>query len=346
MAPEDWTPTSTPASPDEYAYEHARPKDTERSLPILTMRHIRAAAPRLPFYGLAVGLSALALVLMVLLRPLMEESVFFLFLAAVAVSAIYGGLGPGLMATTLSALATNYFFLEPYYELLSGREETLRLAIFLATGVMVSWLADGHKRAEELLHQRNEDLRREVAQRKTLEERLVYRASHDYLTDLHNQASFYEHLSRASEGARRRGSKVAVMFVDLDDFKLVNDSLGHQQGDKVLRAVAERLTESLRGSDLAARMGGDEFAVLLEDVTDASAALKVAERFQELLCVPYDASEGHRIYTSASIGIAVGAEEPPQELVRAADEASYQAKRMGKARCVVFAPGPTTGVVP
>jgi diguanylate cyclase (GGDEF)-like protein len=300
----------------------------------------------LPFYGLAVGLSALALVLMLLLRPLMEHSVFILFLVAVAVSALYGGLGPGLMATTLSALASNYFFLRPYYELLSGREDTLRLVIFLAAGVMVSWLADGRKRAEEHLRQRHEDLEGEVAQRKALEVRLVYRATHDYLTDLHNQASFYEHLSRALPRARRRGSKIAVMFVDLDDFKLVNDSLGHQEGDKVLRAVAESLKESLRESDLAARIGGDEFVVLLEDVTDASTALKVAERFQERLRVPFDASEGHRMYTSASIGIAVGAGERPQELVRAADEATYRAKRMGKARSVVFVPDPITGVVP
>jgi diguanylate cyclase (GGDEF)-like protein len=316
-------------------------------LPTL-MRRIRSAVPRLPWYGLAVGLSALALVLMLLLRPLMEHSVFFLFLAAVAVSALYGGLGPGLMATTLSALVSNYFFLSPYGSaLFSGPEGALRVAIFLATGAMVSWLADGRKQAEDHLRERYEDLKRWAAQRKVLEERLVYRATHDCLTDLHSQESFYEHLSRASEGARRRGSKVAVMFVDLDDFKLVNDSLGHQQGDKVLRAVAERLRESLRGSDLAARIGGDEFVVLLEDVTDASTALKVAERFQEKLRLPFDASEeGHQMYTSASIGIAVGAKEGPQELVRAADEATYQAKRMGKARSVVFAPDPTTGGAP
>jgi diguanylate cyclase (GGDEF)-like protein len=347
MAPEDLTPISTPALPDEYAYEHTRRKDTERSLPTLIMGRIRAAAPRLPWYGLAVGLSVLALVLMLLFRPLMEHSVFFLFLAAVAVSAIYGGLGPGLMATTLSALASNYFFLRPYGELFSGPEGALRLTIFLATGLIISWLADGRKRAEEHLRQRNEDLEREAAQRKALEKRLAYRATHDYLTDLHNQASFYEHLSRALSLARRRASKVAVMFVDLDDFKLVNDSLDHQEGDRVLRAVAERLRESLRGSDLAARIGGDEFAVLLEDVTDASRAHKVAERFQERLRVPFEAGEeGHMMYTSASIGIAVGAEEGPQELLRAADEASYQAKRTGKARSVIFAPGATRGGTP
>jgi predicted signal transduction protein with EAL and GGDEF domain len=136
------------------------------------------------------------------------------------------------MATTLSTLASNYFFLRLYGELFSEPEEALRLTIFLATGVMVSWLADGRKRAEDHLRQSNEDLEREVAQRKALEKRLVYRASHDYLTELHNQASFYEQLSRALSLARRRASKVAVMFVDLDDFKLLNDSLGHQEGDR------------------------------------------------------------------------------------------------------------------
>ena len=125
-----------------------------------------------------------------------------------------------------------------------------------------------------------------------MEQRLEYRATHDHLTDLHNQASFYEHLSRALARARRRGSKVAVLFVDLDDFKLVNDALGHQEGYGVLREVAERLRESLRETDLPARFGGDEFLVLLEDLTDTSEALKVAERFQQRLRVPFEVEGG------------------------------------------------------
>ena len=182
-----------------------------------------------------------------------------------------------------------------------------------------------------------------MAKRKALEEQLEHRASHDYLTDLHNQASFYEHLGRALSRARRQGSKVAVLFIDLDDFKLINDSLGHQEGDRLLREVAERLKGCLRGADLAARIGGDEFSVVLEDVADASRAVRVAERFQEQLRVPFDVHDGYRMYTSASIGIAVGAQGQPQELVRAADLATYQAKRMGKARSVVFDPNTTTG---
>jgi diguanylate cyclase (GGDEF)-like protein len=321
---------------------HARPRDTEGAPQTLT-RRLRSAVPGLPWYGLAVGLSALALVLMVLSWPLMQPSIFFLFLAAVTISALYGGLGPGLTATVLSALASNYFSLKPYSELFGKPEEVLRLAVFLAAGVMVSWLADGRKRAEERLRERNEYLEMWAAQRKELEARLVHEATHDHLTDLHNQASFYEHLSGALSRARRRGSEVAVLFIDLDDFKPINDSFGHQEGNRVLRKVAEHLRESLRESDVAARFGGDEFVVLLEDVKDASEALLVAERFQERLRVPFEVEGGRRACTTASIGIAVGSRERPQRLVRKADEASYLAKRRGKARSLVFESDSTTG---
>jgi diguanylate cyclase (GGDEF)-like protein len=281
--------------------------------------------------------------LMLLSWPLMESSVFFLFLTAVAVSAIYGGIGPGLTATVLSALASDYFFLEPYFALLSRTDQAVRLVVFLATGVIVSWLAEGRKRAEGRLRERNEDLKQLAANRRALEEELKRRAFHDHLTDLYNQRSFYEHLGQALSRARRQSSKVAVLFIDLDDFKLVNDSLGHLEGDRVLREVAKRLKGCLREADIAARIGGDEFVVLLEDVTDASRALRVGERLQEQLRVPFDIYDSYRMYTSASIGIAVGAEEQPQELVHAADLATYQAKRMGRARSVLFDPDSTAG---
>ena len=309
-------------------------------------RLLHSTYPRLPWYGLAVGLSALALLMMLLSWPLMEPSVFFLFLAAVTISALYGGLGPGLAATALSALASNFFFLKPQFALFGSPEGALRLAIFLSTGVIVSWLADGRKRAEERLQERNEYLELQAVQRKELERRLVHKATHDHLTDLLNQASFYEHLSGALSRAKRRGSEVAVMFADLDDFKPINDSLGHQAGDGVLREVAERLKSCLREADVPAPYGGDEFVVLLEDVANPSEALKVAERYQEKLRVPFEVEGGNLMYTSASIGIAIGSHEGPEALVRAADEASYRAKREGKARSVVFAQEPTTGGAP
>jgi diguanylate cyclase (GGDEF)-like protein len=285
-----------------------------------------------------VALGVAALVLMMLFRPLMEHSVFFLFLAAVAISALYGGLGPGLVATVLSTAACEYFFVPPDYVPLSGPEGILRLTIFVSTGVMVSWFAEGHRRANIRLREHNEDLERWVAQRKAFEEQLKHEASHDHLTGLHNQASFYEHLSGALSRARRQERMVALLFIDLDDFKLVNDSLGHQEGDRVLREVAELLKGCLREGEMAARLGGDEFVVVLEDVAEASAAVRVAERFHEQLGVPVDVHDRYRLCASASIGIALGAQERPQQLVHAADVAMYEAKGMGKGSIAIFDP--------
>jgi len=184
----------------------------------------------------------------------------------------------------------------------------------------------------------NEELRRHIVERRALERRLEHRASHDDLTGLHNRAAFYEHLPRALARARHRGSKVALLCIDLNDFKLVNDSFGHQEGDGVLREAAQRLKGCLRTSEMAARIGGDEFAAVLEDVADADAAVRMAERFHERLRAPFHTADRHRVYTSASIGIALGARERPRELVRAADLAAYEAKRRGKGRSAVYDP--------
>ncbi len=166
---------------------------------------------------------------------------------------------------------------------------------------------------------------------------MEYKASHDDLTDLLNQATFYESLERALARARRQGSKVALLFLDLDDFKLINDSLGHQVGDRVLAEVAKRLKACMRESDTAARLGGDEFVVLLEDISGAGEAVGVAKRFLTHMRAPLDV-RGHRMFATASIGIAVGVEEQPEELLRAADQAMYQAKNTGKAYNVVSEP--------
>ena len=204
------------------------------------------------------------------------------------------------------------------------------------------------KRAEEKLDRRvaertaalaaaNEELRRQIAERRTLESRLEHQATHDRLTDLPNQASFHENLGRALARARRRRGKVALLFLDLDGFKGVNDALGHQVGDRVLAAVAERLKGCLREADTAARLGGDEFAALLEDVSDASEAVAITERFLTHTGIPLNI-RGHWLYTRASVGIAVGSEERPEELLRAADLAMYRAKGTGKAYSVASGP--------
>jgi diguanylate cyclase (GGDEF)-like protein len=169
-------------------------------------------------------------------------------------------------------------------------------------------------------------------------ERLQHGALHDALTGLPNRTLFLDRLEQSLRRARRRGpgSGAAVLFLDLDRFKLVNDSLGHHAGDQLLQAVALRLDAALRPGDTVARMGGDEFTVLLEDVNDAREATVVAERVLSTLAAPITVA-GRELFVSGSIGIALGDPDvDPDELIRDADVAMYRAKAGGKARHSVF----------
>jgi diguanylate cyclase (GGDEF)-like protein/PAS domain S-box-containing protein len=166
------------------------------------------------------------------------------------------------------------------------------------------------------------------------EERLAYRAFHDPLTKLANRALFLNRLEHAQARAKRQKGKLAVLFMDLDNFKVINDSLGHSIGDRLLIAVAERLRTCIRPQDTGARLGGDEFVALLEDLADAGAAIRVAERIMEELREPFDI-DGYRMHTSASIGIALDAASGG-DLLRAADTAMYRAKDNGKGRYEMF----------
>ncbi|MGD0082390.1 MAG: EAL domain-containing protein [Acidimicrobiales bacterium] len=179
---------------------------------------------------------------------------------------------------------------------------------------------------------------RDVSERKGLEEELKHQAFHDALSGLANRALFRDRLEHASARAARSLTSLAVLFLDLDDFKLVNDSLGHAAGDEMLVAVAGRLLGSLRAADTAARFGGDEFAVLLED-TGPEAACRLAERIIDELRVPLTIAD-REVQVRASIGIALspaGAEDPA-ELLQAADVAMYAAKGRGKGRYEVYQP--------
>jgi diguanylate cyclase (GGDEF)-like protein len=166
---------------------------------------------------------------------------------------------------------------------------------------------------------------------------LSRRALHDELTDLPNRALFWEHLSHRLKVVDRRTTGFAVLFLDVDDFKVINDTLGHAAGDQLLVDVASRLRAELRAGDTAARMGGDEFVVLFDDVATQAAALAVAERLNEALRVPYEIGTDRRIAT-ASIGVAVGSGdlETADDVVAAADAAMYDAKRHGGGRCVLY----------
>jgi diguanylate cyclase (GGDEF)-like protein/PAS domain S-box-containing protein len=178
---------------------------------------------------------------------------------------------------------------------------------------------------------------RDVTERKKLEQELRHQAFHDSLTDLANRALFENRLAHALEGLRRREGGLAVVFIDLDDFKTVNDSLGHTAGDELLRAVGERLRYNLRGADTAARLGGDEFGVLLDGATTADAATEASSRLIAALEPPFTI-DGRHLNISASLGIALATSgrETMQELMRNADLAMYEAKRRGGAQARVF----------
>jgi diguanylate cyclase (GGDEF)-like protein/PAS domain S-box-containing protein len=178
----------------------------------------------------------------------------------------------------------------------------------------------------------------DITDRKRAEERLVYDALHDALTGLPNRALFLDRLNFAFRRSKRSlDNRFAVLYLDFDRFKLVNDSLGHIVGDKLLIEVSRRLAAILRESDTIARLSGDEFAVLLEDITDTDEAVEIAERLQKEASLAVNL-EGQEIFTSVSIGIAVSSSEyeQPEHLLRDADTALYQAKRFGRARCEIF----------
>jgi len=180
----------------------------------------------------------------------------------------------------------------------------------------------------------------EVTERKLAEEQLRHAALHDGLTGLPNRALFSEILERAFKRRRREPSYgFAVLFLDLDRFKLVNDSLGHLAGDRVLEAVGRRLRSSLRSGDAVARLAGDEFTVFLDRVTTVESALQIAERIQDGLRAPLEV-EGQEVVLTAGIGIVLsdGRYEVAEEILRDADIAMYRTKEDGGGTCRVFDP--------
>jgi diguanylate cyclase (GGDEF)-like protein/PAS domain S-box-containing protein len=180
---------------------------------------------------------------------------------------------------------------------------------------------------------------RDITERKALEKQLHHQAFHDPLTGLPNRALFMDRLEHAITRANRRGSKVAVLFMDLDNFKVINDSLRHKAGDQLLVAVAERLQAGLRPEDTAARLGGDEFTILVEDIANVGEVVQIAERIANRLQPPF-ALEEQEVFVSASTGIVLNSasQEQPADLLRHADLAMYRAKHRGKARYEVFEP--------
>ncbi len=179
---------------------------------------------------------------------------------------------------------------------------------------------------------------RDVTERHTLEEELRRQAFQDPLTGLANRALFNDRLSHALAHGQRKASSIAVLFIDLDDFKTVNDTLGHHAGDRLLEVVAERICGCLRATDTAARLGGDEFAILLEGIGEPDEVPQIASRILDSISAPTDI-QGNALSVTASCGIAVGdGSESASELLRRADIAMYRTKTSGKGTAESYEP--------
>ncbi len=199
------------------------------------------------------------------------------------------------------------------------------LALSLSLGFLIYVLATSRSRALELVDERTRELH--------------HQALHDPLTDLPNRALILDRIDQMLARSRREHTPVAVFFLDLDNFKDVNDTLGHGVGDRLLAAVAARLTSAIRQEDTVGRLGGDEFVVLAEGASLAAGAEMVAERILDVLATPFEiAGIEPPLSVTASIGIAEGRRATSDELLRDADIALYQAKAAGKKCAVVFAP--------
>jgi diguanylate cyclase (GGDEF)-like protein len=178
----------------------------------------------------------------------------------------------------------------------------------------------------------------DITDKRVAEEKLQHEATHDVLTGLPNRSYFMSRLTDALQKSRELVSfKVSILFIDLDRFKYVNDSLGHLAGDRLLKQISERLSECMRPTDLVARLGGDEFTILVEGAYDDREVMRIAERIQSKFNVPFDLN-GNEVYSSASIGIlhASDTHMTSEDMMRDADTAMYQAKKAGKARHEVF----------
>jgi diguanylate cyclase (GGDEF)-like protein/PAS domain S-box-containing protein len=180
----------------------------------------------------------------------------------------------------------------------------------------------------------------DAIERHAADQALRYRVLHDSLTGLPNRLSFVDALSESLKKAAVSGSPVGILFLDLDHFKLINDSLGHHAGDALLRAVAPRLRSHLRPGDVVARFGGDEFGILIDRLADEGEAVAIADRVAAAFTQPFSI-DGVDHFVSASIGVAVSraSDERPANaelLIRDADAAMYRAKEGGRARCVLF----------
>jgi len=230
--------------------------------------------------------------------------------------------------------------LECHLQLLMEKESTeLEYRILHPEGG-IRWL---YRRGQLVRDEANQAVRidgidSDITERKLVTEKLHYNANHDPLTNLPNRLLFLDRLGHVLQrNLRRQDYRFAVLFLDLDGFKVINDSLGHAYGDLLLQAIAHRLQQCLRPEDTLARLGGDEFTMLIEEVTTPESVIAIAQRIHQVLEQPFNL-KGQEIFTNTSIGIALNHPHyrHPQDILRDADTAMYQAKAAGKGRYAIF----------
>ena len=213
----------------------------------------------------------------------------------------------------------------PYYEQVRRTQTSLRFGAGVVVLLLYGALFLAVRRADRIIRSQEDQRQRDA-------DTIRHLAHHDELTGLPNRKLFADRLSCAVSRARRSGQMAALMFIDLDRFKEVNDTLGHAAGDKVLRAAGQLLRDSLRTSDTVARMGGDEFTIILEDVADLDRVETVAEKIKSAFAAPVMTEDGVDVFVTPSIGITLYPRdgESAEALLNAADAAMYDAKAAGR----------------
>ena len=251
---------------------------------------------------------------------------------------VRGGLFFGLFA-----FPTNYFLFwimnEPMFNNLGGN--LLSVIAMASASAGIGWVRDlnvqVHKQTEELQAERKL-LQEEIVRRTRAEEKLTHEALHDPLTELPNRRLFFNRLEHAYAWSKRNPDNLcAVLYLDLNKFKNINDSLGHEAGDHLLKQVAGRLKSSIRDIDTVARMGGDEFTILLEAASTEKDVKTIVQRIQESLVLPYEL-QGYTVESGASIGVvmSIAGYDQLDDILRDADTAMYKAKTNGGNQYRVF----------
>jgi diguanylate cyclase (GGDEF)-like protein len=257
---------------------------------------------------------------------------YIFFYPAVIIAALFAGFRFGLLATAMAALLADYWIIPPKGFTISSLPDTVGLAIFLFNGVLITVIAELYSRARTKAANYAAELALRDG-RKGAEEIIHQMAYHDSLTGLPNRKLFSDRLGIALAHAQRNQNKVAVAMIDLDNFKEINDILGHIIGDLFLKATAERLDAEMRKGDTVARFGGDEFLLILPDLKVIEDAIQVAQKIVDSFCKPL-LIDTYQFVVTMSIGIAVYPHDGTDEviLLKNADIAMYQAKQAGGSR--------------